>query len=294
MNIFSGLESIVETDYRLAPHTWYGIGGPAEFFICPETIEQLSEVVKRCTENELPVRVLGFGSNLLVSDQGVKGAVIKFDAPPFKQSEFGEDGELTAWAGADLGALVLDCVKRGYGGLETLSGIPGSVGGAIRMNAGGNFGDLGSVVEEVTLMDNQGGVFTKVKPELVFDYRSTNITARFILNAKIKLVPSDPDQIMRTVQEIWIHKKNNQPLNTRNCGCIFKNPPGQSAGAMIDRAGLKGLAVGGARVSDKHANFILADTDCQSADVERLVEVIRERIREQFNVELETEIEIWK
>lgn len=293
MSIFSGLESIVETDYRLAPHTWYGIGGPAEYFICPETVEQLSEVVKRCTENDLPVHVLGFGSNLLVSDQGVKGVVIKFEATPFKQTEF-KGEELTAWAGADLGTLVLDCVKQGYAGLETLSGIPGSIGGAIRMNAGGRYGDIGSVVQEVTLMDNQGAVFTKTKPELVFDYRNTNITARFILNARMKLVPADPEQVMRTVQETWIYKKNNQPLNTRNCGCVFKNPPGQSAGALIDRAGLKGLVMGGARVSDKHANFILADKGCQSADVERLVEVIRERIREQFSLELETEIEIWK
>ncbi len=293
MSIFSGLESIVETNYRLAPHTWYGIGGPADYFIRPENTEQLSEVVKRCSENDIPMRVLGFGSNLLVTDQGIKGAVIKFDAESFKQTQF--DGEeLTAWAGAELGALVLDCVKRGFAGLETLSGIPGSIGGAVHMNAGGHFGDIGSVVEEVTLMDNQGCVFTKTKPELVFDYRRSNITARFILNARIKLASADPEQIMRTVQEIWIYKKNNQPLNTRHCGCIFKNPPRQSAGALIDRAGLKGLAVGGAKVSDKHANFILAGQDCKSADVQRLIDVIRARIREQFNIELETEIEIWE
>jgi UDP-N-acetylmuramate dehydrogenase len=162
------------------------------------------------------------------------------------------------------------------------------------MNAGGNFGDTGAAVESVTLMDSHGNVFDKKKPELIFDYRSANIAAKFILNAEFKLASADPEQIMRTVKEIWIHKKNSQPLNTRNCGCIFKNPRGVSAGALIDRAGLKGLQIGGATVSEKHANFIVAGKGCRSHDVTRLIDAIRERVREQFDVELELEIEVWK
>jgi UDP-N-acetylmuramate dehydrogenase len=161
------------------------------------------------------------------------------------------------------------------------------------MNAGGNFGDFGSVVETVTLMDKAGKVFEKSKPELVFDYRKTNITAKFILNARLKLNASDPEQVMRTVKEIWICKKNSQPLNTKNAGCIFKNPGGASAGAMIDKAGLKGLRIGGAVVSDKHANFIIAEDGCTSRDVTRLIETVKQRVKEQFDVELELEIEIW-
>lgn len=161
------------------------------------------------------------------------------------------------------------------------------------MNAGGNFGDIGAAVETVTLMDAQGSVFEKSKPELVFDYRRTNITAKFILNAQLKLTTADPEQIMRTVKEIWIYKKNNQPLNTKNSGCIFKNPGGGSAGALIDRAGLKGLQIGGAAVSEKHANFIIAQEGCKSRDVMRLIDVIKERVKERFGIELELEIEIW-
>ena len=127
----------------------------------------------------------------------------------------------------------------------------------------------------------------------MFDYRSTNITAQFILNATLKLTGADPEQIMRTVKEIWIYKKNSQPLNTRNCGCVFKNPRGVSAGVLIDRAGLKGLRIGGAVVSEKHANFIIAEGDCQSRDVVRLTDAIKERVKEQFGIELELEIEIW-
>ena len=292
MDIFKDLEKIVETNYPLAKHTWYGLGGPADYFIRPESIDQLKDVALRCNENQIPIYVLGFGSNLLISDEGLRAAVIKLDSDQFNKVEF--DGEqVTAWAGAELSRLVLTCVEQGLSGIEALTGIPGSVGGAVRMNAGGNFGDIGAAVETVTLMDNQGTIFEKSKPELMFDYRRTNITAKFILNAKLKLTEGDPEQIMRTVKEIWIHKKNNQPLNSKNSGCIFKNPKGASAGALIDRAGLKGLQIGGASVSEKHANFIIADKKCKSRDVLRLIDAIKDRVKEQFDIDLELEIEIW-
>ena len=292
MDIFSGLEKTVETDYPLAKCTWYGLGGPADYFIRPQSVDQLKDVVQRCNENKVPIYVMGFGSNLLIGDDGLRAAVIKLDDEQFSQIEF--DGEeVTAWAGAELSKLVLTCVQKGLSGLEALTGIPGSIGGAIKMNAGGNFGDIGAAVETVTVMDGQGGVFEKSKPELMFDYRKTNITGKFILGARMKLIASESEQIMRTVKEIWIYKKNNQPLNTKNSGCIFKNPRGVSAGALIDRAGLKGLQIGGAAVSEKHANFIIAQKDCKSRDVMRLIEAVRERVKKQFDVELELEIEIW-
>ena len=292
MNIFSGLDKIVETNYPLAKCTWYGLGGQADYFIKPQTVEQLKEVVQRCNENNIPIYVMGFGSNLLISDKGLRAAVIKLETDQFTQTQF--DGEqLTAWAGAELSKLVLTCVQKGLSGIEALTGIPGSVGGAVKMNAGGAFGDIGAAVETVTLMDNQGSVFEKSKPELIFDYRRTNITAKFILNAQLKLAAADSEQSLRTVKEIWIYKKNNQPLNTKNSGCIFKNPRGVSAGALIDRAGLKGLQIGGATVSEKHANFIIAEKGCKSRDVMRLINAIKQRVKEQFGIELELEIEIW-
>ena len=293
MNIFSGLEKIVECDFLLSKRTWYGLGGPVDYFIRPKNTEDLKEVIKRCNENKIPVYVMGFGSNLLISDEGLRGAVIRLESEYFRQIEF-EGEEVRAGAGVELSKLVLICVEKGLSGVETLTGIPGSIGGAVKMNAGGNFGDIGAAVESVTLMDIEGNIFEKSKPELIFDYRRTNITARFILGARMKLGGGDPEQIMRTVKEMWIYKKNNQPLNTRNSGCIFKNPIGASAGALIDRAGLKGMQIGGAAVSDKHANFIIAGKDCKSRDVMRLIDVIKERVKEKFDVDLELEIEIWK
>jgi len=293
MSIFSGFEEIVELDHPLAPHTWYRLGGPADYFIRPRNVRELKDVVRRCNENHVRIYVLGFGSNLLVGDGGVRGAVIKLEGEEFGRTQF-EGPKVTAWAGAELSKLVLDCVEKGLSGVESLTGIPGSIGGAVRMNAGGRFGDIGAAVEAVTLMDIHGNVHEKKKPELIFDYRSANIRARFILNAQLRLIEADPERIMRTVKESWIYKKNSQPLNTRNCGCVFKNPPGAAAGALIDRAGLKGLQVGGAVVSDKHANFIVARDGCTSRDVLQLIDAIKQKVREQFDVELELEIEVWQ
>lgn len=293
MNIFDGLDDIVKKDYPLAEHTWYGLGGPAEFFIRPRTVEELKAVAIRCLENDLPTRVMGFGSNLLVADAGVSGAVIKLDQGDFVKTEF-DDTTVRAWAGVDLAKFVYSCVEKGLSGLEGLTGIPGSVGGAVRMNAGGSFGDIGMAVETVTVMDSSGNIFTRSKPDLMFDYRKVNITGKYIISATMKLNQADPEQILHSVQEIWIYKKNHQPLSTRNAGCIFKNPPGQKAGSLIDRAGLKGTKIGGAKVSEKHANFIIAEQDCTSDDVMRLIRDIQSKVREHFDIELEPEIEIWK
>ncbi|MHC4552338.1 MAG: UDP-N-acetylmuramate dehydrogenase [Planctomycetota bacterium] len=292
MSIFSGLESIVRENCPLSGFTWYGLGGDADYLIQPQSIEQLKAVMSRCYENGIPVRVLGFGSNLLVNDKGVAGAVLKLDAEEFCKFEF-KDNILTAGSGVNLNKLVLDSVRKGLSGLEALTGIPGSLGGAVRMNAGGSFGDIGSTVMSVTVMDEQGNIFEKEKPELVFDYRWANITAPVVLSATMELSESDSDSMLKTIKEVWIYKKNSQPLNTKNAGCIFKNPRGMSAGALIDRAGLKGTQMGGAVVSEKHANFITTEKGCTSSDVKQLIELVRTKVKESFDVTLETEIEIW-
>jgi UDP-N-acetylmuramate dehydrogenase len=292
MSIFSGLESIVKENCPLAGHTWYGLGGAAEYFVQPTSVEQLRSVIQRCRENDMPLRLMGYGSNLLVSDEGVKGAVVKLDADAFCGYEFADE-VLVAGAGANLNKLVLDSVRKGLSGMEALTGIPGSIGGAVRMNAGGNFGDIGSSIKSITVMDKEGNVFEKEKPELVFDYRWVNVTAPVILKATLELVESDPESMLKTVKEVWIYKKNSQPLNTKNAGCIFKNPRGMSAGALIDRAGLKGTQLGGAVVSEKHANFITTEKGCTSTDVKKLIELIQTKVKETLDVELETEIEIW-
>ncbi len=292
MKLFAGLEAIVKTDEPLSEHTWLGIGGPAMYFVEPRTMDELATVVKHCRENEVPIYVLGGGANLLVDDAGVKGAVVHLCLGEFKEITLIEGG-VRAGAGSDMGKLVLRCVREGFSGLEGLTGIPGSVGGCVRMNAGGAFGDIGNAVENVTVMNDDGEVFTRSRDDLAFAYRSTNITAKFIVGAEFKLAEDDPHRILKQVKQIWIYKKNTQPLATRSAGCIFKNPRGLSAGALIDKAGLKGKRVGGAFVSQKHANFIIADAGAKASDFLKLINIIRETVYKKFEVYLELEIEVW-
>lgn len=292
MTLFAGLEQIVKRDCPLGPETWFRIGGPAEWLVEPHTVEQLREVVRRCRENNVPMRVLGAGANLLIDDAGVKGVVIRLRAGEFAEVEPTDTG-IRAGAGADMGKLVLRCVRDGRSGLEGLTGIPGSVGGCVRMNAGGSFGDIGAAVETVDVMSADGEVFTRYRGDLAFAYRSTNITAPLVLRSEFRLSEDDPHRILKQVKQIWIYKKNTQPLGSRNAGCIFKNPRGMSAGALIDRAGLKGRRVGGAHVSQKHANFILADEGARANDVLKLINTIRETVYKKNEVYLELEIEVW-
>jgi UDP-N-acetylmuramate dehydrogenase len=196
-------------------------------------------------------------------------------------------------AGVDMQRLVVRTCRQGLAGIECLAGVPGTIGGGVRMNAGGKFGDIGAVVSSVQVMDMEGTIYERTKDDLVFEYRSTNISAPFILGATLQLEEEDPDRIMRRTKEIWMYKRNSQPLNTKNCGCIFKNPRGLSAGALIDQSGLKGMTVGGAEVSAKHANFIVAHEGCSADDVTKLIKIIQEKVFERFQVQLETEVKMW-
>lgn len=287
----------VRLEVPLAPLTWFGLGGPAQYYVQPRDLPQLQAMVARLRENDIAIYVLGAGANLLVNDAGVKGAVIAMNGPggtAFKKVEINkETGIVTAGAGKDVQKLVLECTHAGLSGLECLAGIPGSVGGEVKMNAGGAFGDIGSAVRTVTVMDTNGKVFVRDKDDLVFEYRKSNITGKFILEATFGLSEDDPQRIMTKVKEIWMYKKNSQPLADKSAGCVFKNPRGLSAGALIDQAGLKGATIGGAEVSTKHANFITARKGGKAADVQALIDQIKSRVAEKFDVKLETEVVIW-
>jgi UDP-N-acetylmuramate dehydrogenase len=292
MNWFEEFGEQVRPDVPLAPLTWFGLGGPAKYFVAPRDLGQLQAIVARLRQEEIAILVLGSGANLLVNDKGVEGAVVCLNSPEFKKMSI-SGTKLTAGAGKDVQNLVLEVTKKGLSGLECLAGIPGSVGGELKMNAGGAFGDIGSSVESVTVMDTNGQVMTRGKDDLVFEYRKSNITAKFILSATFTLAQDDPERVMNKVKEIWMFKKNSQPLADKSAGCIFKNPQGLSAGSLIDQAGLKGAAIGGAEVSLKHANFITAKKGAKAADVQNLIQMIQQRVREKFDVELETEVVIW-
>jgi len=292
MNWYADFAEIVKSDVPLAPLTWFGLGGPAKYFVEPASVEQLHAVVVRLRENDIPMYILGAGADLLVRDAGVNGAVLRLRGPVFESVQI--DGTLvTAGAGKDVQRLVLETTRLGLAGMECLAGIPGTLGGEIRMNAGGAFGDISSVVQSVTVMDTHGQLFTRQREDLVFEYRRCNITAKFILGATLQLAEDDPQRVADKVKEIWMYKKNSQPLSEHSAGCIFKNPRGQSAGKLIDQAGLKGTTVGGAEVSERHANFIVAHPGATTADVLALIDKIKATVADKFAVQLETEVVVW-
>ncbi len=289
---FDLAEGVVTEHVGLAPYTWYKIGGPARYYIRPRSVEELQLCAKRCTENGIPIYVLGLGANLLVGDDGVNGAVFRLDQEHWRRVKT-DKTTLDVGSGVDMQKLILKTVRAGLAGVECLAGIPGTIGGGVRMNAGGKFGDIGAVVTKVLVCDTDGNVFERFKDDLVFDYRSTNISAKFILGATLELDEDDPERLLKHTKEIWMYKRNSQPLNTKNCGCMFKNPRGVSAGALIDQAGLKGMRVGGAEVSQKHANFIVANPGCRADDVMKLVKLIREKVWDKNQIQLESEVQIW-
>jgi len=292
MSSLDAFKDISLPDEPLAPHTWTKIGGPAQYLIRPRSIEELAEVVRVCHQEQIPVRVIGGGSNVLVRDEGVSGVVLQLVDDSFARVEV--DGTtVRSGAGALLSQLISTAVKAELAGPETLSGIPGTVGGAIRGNAGGRSGDIGQFIDSVTVMNVKGETSTRRGDDLWFGYRESNIDELLILDATFQLQRGDPQEITRRMRKLWIMKKATQPLSFQSAGCIFKNPRGLSAGALIEQAGLKGIRVGQAEFSDRHANFIVTNPGAKSDDVLRLIDLARSKVSEQFGVDLELEIKIW-
>ncbi|MEX0712992.1 MAG: UDP-N-acetylmuramate dehydrogenase [Pirellulales bacterium] len=292
MALDSGFEHVVRRAEPLAAHTWFKLGGPAEYFAQPGNVGELAELVRRCRQEEAPVRLLGGGSNVLVRDEGVPGMVIVISDPSFAEVEI-DSGGVRAGAGVKLGHLISATVREGLAGLEALVGIPGTVGGALHGNAGSRGGDIGQWTSRATVMTSSGEVVERGRDELVFAYRQSSLDELVILAAEFQLEQEDPDELTKRMQKQWIVRKASQPLGHQSAGCIFKNPRGMSAGMLIDQAGLKQTRIGGAEVSDRHANFIVADPGASSQDVLRLIELVRSRVADRLGVDLETEIEIW-
>jgi UDP-N-acetylmuramate dehydrogenase len=291
-SLFGGFEKIVREAEPLAPHTWFHLGGPAEFFAEPNTVEELAALVRRCHDAGVQIRLLGGGSNLLVRDDGIEGLVVRLSTAAF--AEISVQGRtVTAGGGAKLGHVVSTVVREGLAGLETLVGIPGTVGGALHGNAGSRGGDVGQWTSRATVMTRAGEVFQRERDELVFSYRQSSLDELAILACQFQLEEDDPQELTKRMQTQWIVKKAAQPLGDKPAGSIFKNPRGISAGMLIEQAGLKGTRVGGAEVSDRNANFIVVSPEATSTDVLKLIELVRSRVAEHLGVELETEIEVW-
>ena len=291
-NSLDDFNDILSPDEPLAPYTWLKLGGNAERFYTPTSREQLIALIQCCVAGNVPVRVLGGGSNLLVSDTGVSGAVIRI-MEPLLSSVSVSGNELTAESGALLSHAVTESVRAGLAGLENLVGIPGTVGAAVVGNSGGRHGDIGEFVRKVEVVTSAGEVTERSGDELTFAYRTSSVTDLLVLSVVLELRPDDSDDLTTRMKKIWIMKRTTQPLADQSAGCIFRNPRGLSAGALIEQCGLKDLSVGKARISDRHANFVVTEDGATSSDVESLIAKVQAAVADKFGVDLELEIRRW-
>ena len=271
-------------------HTTFKIGGPAQYYVTPESVTQIQEVVSLCRDMNIPLHVIGNGSNILVGDDGVDGVVLAL-FNTFSDYEI-KDNVITAQAGMSLIKLAVIALREGLTGLEFASGIPGSVGGAVYMNAGAYDGQMKDVVTSVTVLDEAGNIRILGRDELDMGYRTSAVAKHnmIVLQVIIELKAGNKEQIKDRMNQLSELRKQKQPLEYPSAGSTFKRPEGYFAGKLIADAGLKGYSIGGAAVSEKHAGFVVNMGGATAKDVVELTDYIKKRIIEQFGVTLELEI----
>jgi len=289
--LFAPYKDIVRYNEPMSKHTSFHIGGRAEVFITPMDLSQLSQIYRLCCKKKISIHILGRGTNLLVGDKGVKGVVLK---PEWINLER-KGNTITVSAAYPLARLVQESAKMGLSGLEPLVGIPGSVGGAVVMNAGGKYGQMADIVKSVWVITKDGRIKTISKQGngIKFTYRWSNLKGRLVGEVTLQLKPATPAAVSSRIRAILNEKRQTQPLADWSAGCVFTNPARYSAGALIDKAGLKGFSIGGAKISTKHANFIVNIGKAKAADVKKLIDIIRKTVLKKFGVNLELEIERW-
>lgn len=283
--------------------TWFKVGGRADALARPTSVDQVRDLLLMFAHQ--PVRVLGDGANLLVDDEGVDGLVL--DLRGLSGVEWpGESGEaiVRVQAGANLPKLITESVRRGLAGIETLAGIPATVGGAIVMNAGGAFGQVSDVVQCVHAITRAGELQSIPLPEIHFSYRHSGLNHLVIVGVDLRLkrVAADAQAALRErLKEVMAYKKNSQPMAENSAGCYWKNPTDPndplkrlSAGKIIDECGLKGVTFGGATVSTVHANFVVTSEGCKARDIVALMESVRRRVTERTGIVLEAEVVYWR
>ena len=283
-------EAKVLVNEPMASHTTFRIGGPADYFVMPQTAKELAEVLKLCKEETMPYFILGNGSNLLVGDKGFRGVVIQlyknFDGIQI-------DGTtVTAKAGAMLIRVAKEAAKAGLTGLEFASGIPGTIGGAMVMNAGAYGGEMKDVVTAVTVLTKDGEIKTLTGEEMNFRYRGSVVEDEgyIVLESVMELKNGNPEEIQLRIEELSIQRKTKQPIEYPSAGSTFKRPEGYFAGKLIQDSGLRGYQVGGAQVSEKHCGFVINAGGATAADVMQLMQDVSDKVNAQFGVTLEPEV----
>lgn len=286
----SRIRERVQQNVPLSSFTTYRIGGPAEFMVNATSMGDVADAVAACRAANMPLYVLGGGSNLLVADIGVRGVVLNLHSMKRMQA-FGN--KVLVQAGASLGTFITRCSHAGIGGVQGLAGIPGTIGGALAMNAGGRHAEIADFVERVVWLNPEGELESRYREEIDFGYRKSSLRLGVVLEAVLSGPPGTPADLVRKTRDIVQEKLAVQPYQEFSAGCCFQNPMGGSAGRLIDQAGCKGLRVGGAQVSEMHGNFIVNDGQARAEDVLELMRRVTERVKSACGVELKPEVQIW-
>lgn len=291
-DVLRGASVEVSANEPMSKHTTLGIGGPADWYAEIGSVQQLKAVVSASKEHRIPLTFIGAGSNLLVSDDGVAGMVIRLRGE-FESITF-SGHEVRAGAAVFLPTLVKLCAEKGLGGAEPLVGVPGTVGGALAMNAGTRDLEIGAIVKsaEILSMESPNALKVLTVDQIRFQYRSSSLNGEIVCFATLKLQAKSKDDIMRSIQTFLSRRLQTQPIGTMNVGSIFKNPQGQFSAELIEKAGLKGFKKGDAQVSPKHANFIVNCGGATANDVKTLIHEIQETILKKFGVRLEPEVKM--
>ncbi|MBI5573785.1 MAG: UDP-N-acetylmuramate dehydrogenase [Elusimicrobia bacterium] len=277
----------------MSRHTTFRIGGPCDFYIEVKTINELQQLIKLCIKKKIPYHIIGFGSNILVKDKGISGVVIRLTGDLSNLNFNLQNKSAVAGGGCALQLFVKRCADNSLSGAESLVGIPGTVGGAVIMNAGTKEGYIGSLIKSVTVMNAKGEIKRIGKKSLKFSYKSSNIPPKnIIISAEFLLKKKSISDIIKNLNKLMQYRVKTQPFGFYNAGCIFKNPVGDYAARLIDQTGLKGASVGGAVVSKLHANFINNAANATAEDVLKLIKKIQKKVKEKFNKNLELEIKV--
>jgi UDP-N-acetylmuramate dehydrogenase len=281
----------VLVDEPLARHSQFGVGGPARWFITTREVTVLGELLRRCSDSGISVTMIGAGSNTLVSDRGIDGLVVRHND---RRLRVADDHTVELGAGCMMPRVALDCASRGLAGIEFGIGVPGTCGASVFGNAGAFGTEMADVLIDCTSLDPSGEPLTLAAADCDFGYRRSrfkdDLRGHAIVSARLRIHADDPELVRERTDSIQTERKASQPYGIRSLGSVFKNPPGDRAGRLIEAAGLKGRRSGGAQISPKHANFIVNVDHATAADVLTLVRVAHDAVREQFGVDLEREI----
>ena len=278
----------------MAKHTSFKIGGPAQCFINAESVEEIKQICKVASKNDINLTIIGNGSNLLVTDNGINGIVVKVNIKKFELEFSNDDVSLIVGAGNKLGEIAQKLLRNEITGFEFAAGIPGTIGGAVRMNAGAYGKEMKDIVETVKYMDYDGNIYEKSNKDLEFEYRKSMFAKNkfIILEAKLKLQKGNAQYIKDKMLEFEQSRKQKQPLEFPSAGSTFKRGTDFITAKLIDDAGLKGYRVGGAMVSTKHAGFVVNENNATAQDVLNLVKHIKQEVYKKFNKKIELEIQV--